>query len=253
MFRKILVAVDGYAPSMCAADKAVHVAQGTGAQVFALQVAEELPLLPEEKEAEEAALTVEVHTKTGDLEVHVENPLDIVTEFGRSRGVTVTPIKRTGLITATILAVSEEVDADLIVVGDSGLRGLKKLYFGSVARAVSEKSPRPVLIMKTDPACVTEVLDAIRGPEVAPTVPPVARRLDPAAIRRNLTIGGGLTFAFALLYFTAAVMTSAPYKDVAARMVAGLPLAFWTGLAVLLGGVVASRVYLVRSDHEGGK
>lgn len=247
VFKKILVAVDGYGPSLGAAKRAVEMAVHEGAEVVALQVSEEVPLLQEEKEAETVAL------EGADAHLHVAEPLDLVATYGRKHGVTVRTLKRSGLITATILAVAEEVQADLIVVGDAGLKGLKKLYFGSVARAVSEHASCPVLIMKKDVADITELLSIAGEVPVAPEVERPAVKLQPGVIRKHLQFSGGLLALFVVIYFGAALLTSAPYKDAAATQVLGLPLAIWMGWAVLIGGVVITRVFLVRSNQVGGE
>ena len=53
-----------------------------------------------------------------------------------------------GTPAATIIALAEEIGADVIVVGFEGLRGLEKLRaLGSTARAVLEQTNRPVLVV----------------------------------------------------------------------------------------------------------
>jgi nucleotide-binding universal stress UspA family protein len=59
MFHKLLVAVDGYPPSLGAAKAAVELASHEGAEVVALQVVEDVPLLQLEKELEADALTAD--------------------------------------------------------------------------------------------------------------------------------------------------------------------------------------------------
>lgn len=244
MFKKILVAVDGYAPSLSAAEKAVELAaESEGAEVVALQVVEELPLLPAELDAEAASL------EGADANLHIAEPLEAVAALGERHGVTVKTVKRSGLITATILAVADEVQADLIVVGESGLKGLKKLYFGSVARSVSEHARCPVLIMKKGMADISELVSISDEIEAAPKPAPPALTYKPETIRKNLTLTVMLLGAFAFVYFGAAVITSVEYKSVAAINVLGLPLAIWAGWAVLIGGLVITRIFLVKFDH----
>ncbi|MEW6540905.1 MAG: universal stress protein [Bacillota bacterium] len=246
MFKKILVAVDGYAPSMGAAKEAVEIAGREGAEVVALQVVEEVPLLQVEKEAEAAALK-----GTGPQPL-IGEPLDVVAAFGRKHGVTVTTVKKSGPITGMILTVAKETKADLIVVGDSGRKGLQKLYFGSVARAISEHSRCPVLIIKKDTVDITALLavsaEAAAAPEALPTA-----ALEPAAIRKKISFAGGLLALYSVMYFGAALLTSAPYKDAAAVELLGMPLAIWAGWTAIIGGVVITRVFLIRLNQGGGE
>jgi nucleotide-binding universal stress UspA family protein len=47
----------------------------------------------------------------------------------------------------TILAVADEIDAQVIVLGTRGLTGLKSLMLGSVSNAVVQHSDRPVIVV----------------------------------------------------------------------------------------------------------
>lgn len=47
-----------------------------------------------------------------------------------------------------IIAVADEVNADLIIMGSHGHTGFKKLILGSVAQNVLTNSPVPVLVVK---------------------------------------------------------------------------------------------------------
>jgi len=49
---------------------------------------------------------------------------------------------------ATILKVAEDVDADLIVVGNRGMTGVRRVL-GSVASAITTQAPCTVLVVKT--------------------------------------------------------------------------------------------------------
>jgi len=55
---------------------------------------------------------------------------------------------------------------------------------------------------------------------------------------------------FTVLYFGIALMVSATFKDTAAMVIAGAPLAIWGGLVVIITGVVFTRLYLKKMDNE---
>ncbi|MEW6697215.1 MAG: universal stress protein [Bacillota bacterium] len=245
MFKKILVAVDGFAPSLGAAKEAVEIAAREGAEVVALQVAEEMPLLQMEKEAEAVALK-----GTGSKPLTVE-PLNLVAAFGRHHGVKVTTVRKSGPITGVILGVAQETKADLIVVGDSGRKGLQKLYFGSVARSVSEHARCPVLIFKKDTVDIDALLYFSAEGAAIPEDKPPTPVLEPAAIQKKIAFSGGLLALYALVYFGAALLTSAPYKDTAAAELLGVPLAIWAGWATLISGVVVTKIFLNKTNHGG--
>ena len=55
---------------------------------------------------------------------------------------------------------------------------------------------------------------------------------------------------YTVMYFGIALMTSATFKDIAAAPVAGLPLAIWGGLLIIISGVVITRLYLKKMSDE---
>lgn len=55
---------------------------------------------------------------------------------------------------------------------------------------------------------------------------------------------------YTVMYFGIALMTSATFKDIAAMPIAGLPLAIWGGLLIIVTGVVMTRLYLNKMDSE---
>jgi uncharacterized membrane protein (DUF485 family) len=55
---------------------------------------------------------------------------------------------------------------------------------------------------------------------------------------------------YTVLYFGVALMTSATFADIAATPIAGLPLAIWGGLVIIIVGVVITRLYLKKMSDE---
>jgi nucleotide-binding universal stress UspA family protein len=53
-----------------------------------------------------------------------------------------------GGVAKRIVAVAEDWKADVIVLGDTGRTGLKRIALGSVAETVVKGSPIPVLVVK---------------------------------------------------------------------------------------------------------
>ena len=243
MFKSILVAVDGFAPSLGAAVRAIELARQGGIRVTALQVTEAVPLLHEESDAEALIL------KGEDAVPLVEDPLAIVKAFGLANDVEVATVHRTGPITAEILAVAEEIKPDLIVVGDSGLKGLRKLYFGSVARAIAENAHCAVMIVKKDTVDVANIIatpvDALPVPEVV-----APQKLAPGALAKKLAFAGSLLAIFTVIYFGSALLASVPFKDLAATEVLGVPMAIWGGWLTIVSGVVITRIFLVKMLQE---
>jgi nucleotide-binding universal stress UspA family protein len=55
---------------------------------------------------------------------------------------------RVGTPADEIVALAKELDADLIVVGTHGRRGVRRLLLGSVARAILRHAGCPVLVVR---------------------------------------------------------------------------------------------------------
>ena len=66
----------------------------------------------------------------------------------RATGVRVATTVDTGDAATTLVAVAERVGADLIVVGDRGMKGVRGV-FASVPSSVTHKSPVDVLVVHT--------------------------------------------------------------------------------------------------------
>lgn len=132
--RRILLGADGSAPSVEATKVAIALARLAGAEVIAVFVDVGYP---EQKrpEAEEGYHP----TPAG---------LAYAQELGRINGVPVKTVQRIGHITANILAVEEEEEVDLIVVGDTGRTGLQRMALGSIAESVVRHASVPVLVVR---------------------------------------------------------------------------------------------------------
>lgn len=66
-------------------------------------------------------------------------------EDAQAQGVDAESMSREGVASGTILAVAEELDVAMIVMGTRGARGMRHLLTGSTARNVLRGSSRPVL------------------------------------------------------------------------------------------------------------
>lgn len=246
---KVLVAVDGYEASLGAVKKAVELASRYGAEVIAVQVEEEIPLLPAEKETELAARMKEQH--------FFAKPLELAAAYGQKYGLTVRQIKAQGVISATILKIANDLQVDLVVIGDSGRKGLGKMHFGSVSESISRSSAIPVLIVKKGSVDLSGLDSLMSGvgagaaTEATPktAAPPAALEpsaLGPSALGQRFRFSFGLLGVFALIYFIVALLTSVQFKELAQLQTIGLPLGIWLGLAVFVGGLVITRIYLAK-------
>jgi nucleotide-binding universal stress UspA family protein len=134
---RIVVGVDGSANSLVAVEWAAGMASLVAAEVMAVHAMglleplgprDPVPSFPHRGEIEEA------------FEATWCRPL-------RAAGVRYQCLLRDGSAVPVLLAVSDEVGADLIVVGSRGLGGYPELLLGSTSTQVAQNAHTPVTIV----------------------------------------------------------------------------------------------------------
>jgi len=83
------------------------------------------------------------------VKTEAEQNLNRYAEPLRAKGLAVDVIVREGYPATVIEEEAVDLEVDLIVIGTRGLSGLKHLLLGSIAERVVQKSPCPVLTVKT--------------------------------------------------------------------------------------------------------
>ena len=146
MYKKILVPIDGSATAASGLDEAIKVAQLTGASLRLIHVIELLNFTtciePVGIYANDA---IAVMTKTG------EEILERARFHAAASGIDA----ETSLLDNLSLRVSEQVieqaktwNADLIVIGTHGRRGVGRMMLGSDAEEIVRRAPVPVLLVR---------------------------------------------------------------------------------------------------------
>ncbi len=246
---KLLVAVDGFQASLEAIKKTIEIAKQYNAEVVAVQVEEDVPLFYQEKTWEREGRSKEQQVP------FFATPLDLAVTYGQKNGVAVRPIKAEGTIAAVIIKIAKDLKVDMIIMGESGRRGMQKIHFGSVAESVVRASPIPTLVIKKGSIDINDLaplmaeingtaaaLKEEKAPEEVAEIPPEAEEV----FNRRLRISYGFLAVYALIYFSAALFTSAEFKDLAQIELVRMPLGVWMGLAVFITGVGITRLYLIK-------
>ncbi|THE66495.1 universal stress protein [Salinadaptatus halalkaliphilus] len=146
MYDTILVPTDGSPGAEPAIDNALDLARQYGASVHALSVIDVAELVeldylgdrtdfeqtiePLEDAAKDAVRAVEAQAREEDTD------FEVVT------------VVRQGTPFETILEYADHVDADLIVMGTHGRRGLSRYLLGSTTERIVRASPVPVLTVR---------------------------------------------------------------------------------------------------------
>ncbi|MBF0137342.1 MAG: universal stress protein [Magnetococcus sp. DMHC-1] len=139
-FQKILVATDGSNFSEGALHVAIALAKVTGATLYPMRMVISNP---------------EIDTLVPDLahskEVTARKDLETIAQKMTTEAIAAIPVVKRGIHPhAEILAASEEIQADLIVMGRRGIRGLARLMVGEATARVVAQSRCKVLVVPKD-------------------------------------------------------------------------------------------------------
>ena len=141
MYRKILVPLDGSPLAEKALPHAEAIAKSEGAEIVILRV----PIVPgPELYMHEAVIASKI------LEEAEQEAADYVKEKVhqlKRHNLNVTGITRDGPVPDTILAVAEEINADVIAMSTHGRTGIQRWLMGSVADRVIHHTSIPVMVI----------------------------------------------------------------------------------------------------------
>ena len=182
----VVVGVDFSETSDLATDGALGIAASGASQLHALHVIPpwSLPLATElggSVAVQQIELRVE---QAGErLRRHVESRVGHLAAEQRSRlRQPVLTYVRVGPAADCLAVLAAEVDADLVVVGTRGRRGMSRLLLGSVAESTARLVQCPVLAMRPKRHHVDAL--TLRVPEIEPPCPRCVRtRLDTRGVR----------------------------------------------------------------------
>ena len=146
MFNVIVVGTDGSERAAIAVQRALDLARLTGARVHGVHVLRPMmTAATAQLDAAAVAITNEDRMKDGQR---------VRTEFLAQASTQEVPAELEtydGEPADALIKVAEAVNADLLVVGNRGMSGVRRLL-GSVPNKVSHHSPCNLLIVDTDPS-----------------------------------------------------------------------------------------------------
>jgi nucleotide-binding universal stress UspA family protein len=145
MFDSMLVATDGSETAAKAVSEAAELAAGTGARVHVMTAYEPLRA----KVASGRTVSPEIGDWNLAEDSLADSILDAALASLRLRGVEAEQHARKGDPADAIIELAEELDIDLVVVGNKGLSGARRFLLGSIPDKVSHHAPCSVLIVYT--------------------------------------------------------------------------------------------------------
>ena len=137
---RILLATDGSEPAVMATQYAVTLAKKFNASIMAIYVDDGFDAL-------ELPEDIENDDSWGGHHPAVKG-LGIARIMAKRNGVPVEVAIVRGNISKLIITTAHDGHADLIVLGETGRTGLKRLGMGSIAETVIKGSETPVLVIK---------------------------------------------------------------------------------------------------------
>lgn len=148
MYRKIVVAVDGSATSLRGLDEAVRLAKAIGGRILLVHVMNELLVAGDYVPAVYYEAIVETLRKSGgrvlEQAVAIVRQAEVPCEQNLVEAIG-------GSTADAIVQQAKQWQADLIVLGTHGRRGLRRLAMGSDAEMVLRRALVPVLMVRDQP------------------------------------------------------------------------------------------------------
>jgi nucleotide-binding universal stress UspA family protein/uncharacterized membrane protein (DUF485 family) len=160
-YRRLLLATDGSLPALAATVHAVQLARESGGELHALHVT-----TPESD--------LQVEFADANLELLHVRPVDGITAacvLASDAGVEIHTHEAQGPIVDAVLQAAQRIDADAIVLGQTGTRPFPQLGLGSVSEAVQSRGSIPVILVSGRAAEVVPIVKDImaRDPEAMAT------------------------------------------------------------------------------------
>ena len=150
MFKTILVALDGSAPSNAGLRAALELASDRQAKLVGMHVIDDASMAVNLEGGYLPASYVD--TLYDSLRKSAQAVLAKAQATARAAGVEITPVlveSRGATVAQAILSQARKAKADVIVIGTHGRRGVARILMGSDAEQVLRESPVPVLVVRS--------------------------------------------------------------------------------------------------------
>jgi nucleotide-binding universal stress UspA family protein len=145
MIQHILMATDFSPCAQDALKQALYLAQGLKAKMTLLNVFETFFPSPDFPSTGDYP---GVYQWLENVKKEEKRKLKVTAEIVEREGVDVAVLFKEGNPSAEIVRTAQEINADLIVLGTHGRKGLSHVLMGSVAERVARHAPCPVLIVR---------------------------------------------------------------------------------------------------------
>jgi nucleotide-binding universal stress UspA family protein len=149
VFHEIVVGTDGSDSAGIAVQRATELAKLTGATLHIVSAYQSVSLGSVAMAASVGAATIDLGDVNRGATEQGRQVCEHAASAARRDGVAVELHAVPGDAADALVAVAEQVDADLLVVGNRGMSGARRFVLGSVPNKVSHHSPCNLLIVDT--------------------------------------------------------------------------------------------------------
>ena len=149
MYKTIVVGTDGSATAGIAVDHATSLAKSSGATLHIVHAYRAVLVGEAALSATSGGPTIDVEGVNRGIAEHAAGVCEHAVSNAERSGVKVESHSMSGDPCDSLIAVAQEVGADLIVVGNRGMTSKKRFVLGSVPNKISHHAPCSVLIVDT--------------------------------------------------------------------------------------------------------
>jgi nucleotide-binding universal stress UspA family protein len=143
MYNTIVVGTDASATAEKAVTQACQLASISGAALHIAMVTPTVPIVV----SPEAVMAAAPYAEAG--EQLTNSTLEVALAKASEHAVNVTTHALQGDPADALLTLCEDLDADLLVIGNRGMRGAKRFLLGSVSNRCAHHAPCSILIVHT--------------------------------------------------------------------------------------------------------
>jgi nucleotide-binding universal stress UspA family protein len=193
-------------------------AKERGVTLIILKVVETAPIVDVERIAESSALMRPVE----------DDGVVYAQELASEKNVPYKVLVKEGAVVGEIIHTAQEEGSELIVLGTSSLRGLNRLYLGSVAKAVVSQAPTSVVVIKPTPEEIKYALTLVKE-VVAPSPVKAVRSITRT---KQFRIGVYLFTAYSIGY-AAFILAGSYAKELFKTSLAGMNVGTVAGIIII--------------------
>ena len=151
MYQQIVVGTDGSPRAHLAVDTAISLAQKYGATLHVVHAHHVVSGAHATEHADVGPATVDIVEANAGVHEEGQAICDEAVKRAVQAGINAEPHCVGGDAAEALIHVAETLGADLIVVGNRGMEGVRRFLLGNVPNKISHHAPCSVLVVRTTP------------------------------------------------------------------------------------------------------